>query len=288
MKLKDNTVQGLRDYLRLQLQDLYSSSELDQVERILFLKLYDWDPAFVVLNASQRLNESEILKTVFAVDELKNHKPIQYVVGETEFFFRTFKINENVLIPRPETEELCEWVLSEHKTQGLKLVDIGTGSGCIPITLAAEMEGAEVWANDISSEALELAKENATLNKVSILWKLGDILDSSFEMPNEHFHLVISNPPYVLKADQIYMEKNVVEYEPHIALFVENNDPMLFYKAISEKAMNWLKPEGWLYFEIHQEMGERVCSVLEKLNYGNIELKQDMFGNNRMVRGRKG
>jgi release factor glutamine methyltransferase len=287
MKLSDNTVLGLRKYVHDQLISIYTSDEIKTLEKELFAYLYNWDSAFLVLNPTQRLSESEILKTVFAVDDLKQHKPIQYVTAKTEFFFREFEVNEHVLIPRPETEELCEWIISEHKNTVKTAIDIGTGSGCIPVTLSAEIPSLTMWANDVSSEAIQVAKKNAANHKVTIRWESGDVLSNSFLLPNNEFDLVVSNPPYVLKSDQIFMEKNVVEYEPHIALFVENNDPLLFYREIAQKSLTWLKSGGWLYFEIHEKLGKEVEDLMKGLGYLDVLCKQDMFGKDRMVRAKK-
>lgn len=272
------------NYIQLQLQPLYSDSEIKVLQRDLMQGLYGLDQSQVILQKDDRFNESEILSLVYAVDDLKNHKPIQYILGKTEFFFRTFFTDSNVLIPRPETEELCEWIISEHKDDWVTIADIGTGSGCIPITLSLEIENSKVLATDVSEGALIVAKKNASENGAEVSFVLNDVLAEGALFESNSLDIVVSNPPYVLKSDQIEMEKNVVEYEPHIALFVENNDPLLFYRVIAKKALNWLKPNGVIYFEIHEKLGQLVVKQLEDLGYANVILKEDMFGKDRMVK----
>ena len=217
---------------------------------------------------------------------LKKQIPIQYILGETEFYGLPFKVNKNVLIPRPETEELVTFILENSKLQTpkskLTILDIGTGSGCIPISLAKNLPNATIYALDISSEALKTAKINAELNNVSIQFIETDILNIS-ELPLK-FDIIISNPPYVRELEKEQMQNNVLEHEPHLALFVKDNNPLLFYDKIGDFAKNHLTKNGKLFFEINQYLGKETVDLLKSKEFKNIVLKKDMFGVDRMIK----
>ena len=217
---------------------------------------------------------------------LKKQIPIQYIIGETEFYGLPFKVNKNVLIPRPETEELVTFILENSNLQTpkskLTILDIGTGSGCIPISLAKNLPNATIYALDISSEALKTAKINAELNNVSIQFIETDILNIS-ELPLK-FDIIISNPPYVRELEKEQMQNNVLEHEPHLALFVKDNNPLLFYDKIADFAKNHLTKNGKLYFEINQYLGKETVDLLKSKEFKNIVLKKDMFGVDRMIK----
>jgi release factor glutamine methyltransferase len=227
-----------------------------------------------------------------ALEDLKKEIPIQYILGETEFFGLPFKVNSNVLIPRPETEELVDWIIDTQKTNlnsdKLHILDIGTGSGCIAISLAKKLDHAKVYALDVSHEALDVAKRNATLNNVSIEFINANILNSetwNTEFQNLKFDIIVSNPPYVRALEKEQMKPNVVNYEPHIALFVENEDPLIFYRAIIEYAVDNLTVNGHLFFEINEYLGNQMLQLLNSFNFKAIELKQDIFKKDRMIKG---
>lgn len=215
------------------------------------------------------------------VERLKKYEPIQYVLEETEFFGLPFYVNENVLIPRPETEELVELILKENNRSGLHLLDIGTGSGAIAIALAKHMKDANVSAWDISSKALDVATMNSKANSVTVSFKQVNVL-SDYPQDNK-FDIIVSNPPYVLDNEKELMEQNVLDYEPHVALFVPDNDPLLFYKRIANIALNLLNPEGKLYFEINQAKGKEVVDMLKEKGFKDVALFQDLSNKDRMV-----
>jgi release factor glutamine methyltransferase len=233
--------------------------------------------------------------TFFKVlEDLKQQRPIQYILGETEFYGLTFKVNENTLIPRSETEELVDLIIrsvtSSVVEKSLKILDIGTGSGCIAISLAKNLPNAEVYALDVSKEALKVVKQNAELNKVDVHFMEGDILNESCHSAldaESNFDVIVSNPPYVRNLEKQEIKPNVLDNEPHLALFVEDNNPLLFYKAITEFAVNKLKPKGKLYFEINQYLGEDTKQVLVDSDFAEIELLKDLNGNYRMLKGKK-
>lgn len=216
------------------------------------------------------------------IERLKKYEPIQYILGETEFFGLPFRVNENVLIPRPETEELVELILKENDKTGLCILDIGTGSGAIAISLAKHMKNADALAWDISYKALDVAALNSEVNFVPVYFKQVDVL---FGYPQDKkFDIIVSNPPYVLENEKESMEQNVLDYEPHVALFVPDNDPLLFYKRIADIAKELLNTGGKLYFEINQAKGKEVTDMLNKKGFANIVLFQDLSKKDRMVR----
>jgi release factor glutamine methyltransferase len=218
-----------------------------------------------------------------AIKALLEGKPIQYILGEAPFYGRNYKVNSGVLIPRNETEELVHLIIKENPKKGLRILDIGTGSGCIPITLALELEKAEVFGIDISEAALNLAKENAGILKAKVDFRKLDILEEA--IPHEPLDVVVSNPPYVRYSEKEKMHKNVLEYEPHLALFVFDEDPLLFYRVIAEKAKNVLNPGGRLYFEINEAFGEATKDLVEGLGYSEVRILKDLNGKDRVLAG---
>jgi len=221
-----------------------------------------------------------------ALAQLKKEYPIQYIIGSTEFLGLTFAINQHVLIPRPETEELVTWVLNLHKRKKhLRILDIGTGSGCIPIALANNLDKAIIDAIDLSEAALSVAKKNAALNKVHINFMQNDILQ--VERLNKTYDLIISNPPYVRESEKLSMHNNVLKYEPEIALFVDDQNPLIFYKRIAQLAQLSLKEEGELFLEINQYLSKPLMELLRNNGFREIEIKKDLYGADRMIRAVK-
>jgi release factor glutamine methyltransferase len=230
-------------------------------------------------------SEEEIAIWNAVLEQLQQEIPIQYLLGKTSFYGLDFEVNENVLIPRPETEELVEWILesqkSKVKSQNVKILDIGTGSGCIAISLAKNIPNSQVFAVDISEKALATAQKNAQINNVNIAFINQNILKT--EDLQQQFDIIVSNPPYVRNQEKEEIKKNVLDNEPHLALFVEDNDALVFYKKIAELANINLAPNGKLYFEINQYLGKEMIDLLEKMNFKNIELRKDIYGNDRMI-----
>ncbi|MBI6116451.1 peptide chain release factor N(5)-glutamine methyltransferase [Salegentibacter maritimus] len=219
-----------------------------------------------------------------ALARLKNHEPIQYIIGETEFFGLTFSVDNNVLVPRPETEELVQWVLEDFalEEKSLKILDIGTGSGCIAISLARHLPKAKVSALDISDKALEIAKANAKNNEVEISFIQQDILKT--ETLSGHWDIIVSNPPYVRELEKKEMQRNVLDHEPETALYVKDQDPLLFYNKITKLAKKALNPKAKLYFEINQYLAEETKTMMQKQGF-ICEKRKDLFGNFRMLKG---
>ncbi|MFH7005453.1 peptide chain release factor N(5)-glutamine methyltransferase [Flavobacterium bizetiae] len=242
----------------------------------------------LALNHELTFSESDFVVWDSLLAQLKKEVPIQYLLGKTNFYGLDFEVNENVLIPRPETEELVEWIINENskaeKSKTIKILDIGTGSGCIAISLAKNIPNARVYAMDVSKKAIETAKRNAINNKTDVTFILQDVLNA--EELKCNFDIIVSNPPYVRNLEKEEIKKNVLDYEPHLALFVEDNDALIFYRKIAELAQNNLLEDGQLYFEINQYLGDEMKDLLEKMNFKSIELRKDIYDNDRMIFGK--
>jgi len=242
----------------------------------------------LALNHELTFSESDFAVWDLLLAQLKKEVPIQYLLGKTNFYGLDFEVNENVLIPRPETEELVEWIVNENskvdKAKTIKILDIGTGSGCIAISLAKNIPNAQVYAMDVSKKAIETAKRNAVNNKTDITFILQDVLNA--EELKCNFDIIVSNPPYVRNLEKEEIKKNVLDYEPHLALFVEDNDALVFYRKIAALAQSNLLENGQLYFEINQYLGCEMKDLLAKMNFENIELRKDIYDNDRMIFGK--
>ncbi|SDC10970.1 peptide chain release factor N(5)-glutamine methyltransferase [Pedobacter soli] len=228
------------------------------------------------------IHEQQLLSIL---NDLQLGKPLQYILGEAHFYGLVFKVNEYVLIPRPETEELVDWIIADSNLQfavgDIKILDIGTGSGCIPVTLKKHLPQAQVSTLDVSAEAIAVARQNARQNGVEVDFIEADILSFKSELK---FDVIVSNPPYIRLLEQAEMHENVLANEPHLALFVSDEDPLIFYKAIASFAQTNLNPGGKLYFEINEYLGEETVDMLDDKGFKNIELRKDMQGKDRMVR----
>lgn len=278
----------LKDYRSQFIQELTAIFDEKEIESFFYITLeafHQLKRVDLVLNPHFELDTVQLLQWETVLSQLKEHKPIQYILGETEFFGLPFYVNENTLIPRPETEELVDWILSNNQTTKLtnpfNILDIGTGSGCIAISLAKNLPNATVYAIDVSEKALAIAQKNAERNEVDVVFLHRNILE--MENLEEQFDIIVSNPPYVRNLEKEEIHKNVLDYEPHLALFVEDDDALVFYRKITELAVKNLSKNGQLYFEINQYLGAGMLSLLQKYNFKNIELRQDIYGNDRMT-----
>lgn len=231
----------------------------------------------------RKLTESELNKVDAGLERLAKGEPLQYVVGISEFYGLTFNVDENVLIPRPETEELVQLILSENNDAPTSILDVGTGSGCIPISIKHERPHWQVSAMDVSTGALEVAKRNAQLNKAEVSFVEQDLFadDISFSK----LDIVVCNPPYIGKDEADELHQNVFVFEPHVALFPEQPDPLVFYKVVSAKARTWLNSGGKLYFEINEKYGEQVCQIMKENGFSNVQLVKDMQEKDRIAKG---
>ncbi|TND08934.1 MAG: release factor glutamine methyltransferase [Bacteroidetes bacterium] len=286
MRIASNKVKDIIAFFRQELHDLYDEAEIDRFVEICFEEYAGYSRLDVLNRQDATVNESDLLKFNFAVKDLKRGRPIQHITGKAWFFDITLTVNEHVLIPRPETEELVQWIVDDHRKEvpSISMLDIGTGSGCIAIVLKRKLPKNHVYALDVSSEALALAKQNALQGQADVHFIQSDILDRSGWSKLPSCAVIVSNPPYVRKSEKEAMHKNVVDFEPHTALFVPDEDALIFYKTIGELGLEKLKPGGHLYFEINENLGLEVCILLQKLGYKDVQLRQDMSGKDRMVR----
>ena len=279
------TIREYRDKFYNNLGDRYESGEVEMFFRLLAEAYLDMSRIQISLNLERELSEAELSRFESAKQRLFDHEPIQYIIGQTEFYGLPMKVDRNVLIPRPETEELVEWILHDLKSRDVKnprVLDIGTGSGCIAISLAKNLKDADVTALDVSEGALEVAKTNAAMNEVSLTFELTDIL--VVEKLSSTFDVIVSNPPYVRELEKHEIKPNVLENEPETALFVKDEDPLLFYEKITKLAQTALKENGSLYFEINQYLGKETEELLQSAGF-KTELRQDFLGNDRMLKG---
>lgn len=274
-------VQKTISYIKEYLKTCYPENEISVFIRIIIEHITKRSYPQAVISGT-KLTEEQTILLHSILDRLKTFEPIQYIIGETEFFGLPFHVTKDVLIPRPETEELVELILNENKKSGLKVLDIGTGSGAIAIALAKHLEKADIEAWDISEEALKIATLNSDSNAVNIIFRNVDVLKS---YPTDtKFDIIVSNPPYILKKEKSGMDQNVLDYEPHTALFVPDNNGLLFYDRIADIALDLLEPNGKLYFEINQRKGEDTVQLVKSKGFINVCLFQDLNKNDRMVR----
>lgn len=278
-----------KDYRTIFIEKLTPIYDLLEAESFFYIILEDrfkMKRIDLALNLNFSFSEEELINWNSILEKLHNEIPIQYILGKAHFYGLEFEVNENTLIPRPETEELVEWIVKKNEFNGkVKILDIGTGSGCIAISLAKNLPDATVFAIDVSEKALETAKKNALRNDANVTFLRQDILAT--EDLGQDFDIIVSNPPYVRNLEKIEIKKNVLEHEPHLALFVEDNDALIFYRKISELAQKSLTPNGQLYFEINQYLGTEMINLLEVNNFKNIELRKDIYDNDRMIFGLK-
>jgi len=268
-----------------ELDEIYGKEEVNSFFYLLIEQQLQLERFVLALRPDLNISKEEESPLFLALSRLKLSEPIQYILGKMHFMELEFLVNKNVLIPRPETEELVRWIIEEKRnTNALKILDIGTGSGCIAISLAKNFPDAKVYAIDNSQAALDLAKKNAALNDVNIVFLHRDIF--KFE-PSFEIDLIVSNPPYVRESEKREMHTNVLKNEPNEALFVTDDDPLKFYKTITEFATRYLTDRGTLYFEINQYLGKETQQLLQDHNFLEIELRKDMFGNDRMLKGKQ-
>ena len=268
------------------MQHIYSAGEIQALTYLILEEVCRKDKSVLLREKELKLSADEQIKIQQIVDDLKKSRPIQYILGKTEFYGLTFQVNENVLIPRPETEELVEQILnpSEKSNTPQSILDIGTGSGCIAITLAKHFPRTKVYASDISEKALEIARKNAQKNNVTVEFFQQDILLSNPNFPVKSFSLIVSNPPYIVPSEKQAMSANVLDYEPSGALFVPEDKPLLFYERIADIGQSYLEPNGSLFFETNARYGKDVAKMLHEKGYHSVQIIQDISGNDRIVK----
>ncbi len=272
-----------RKNLENQLTGIYDASEARSITKLIFTDY------FQLTESNKREDISEIplfeMQLEDVIKRLLASEPVQYVIGSTWFYGLKLKVNASVLIPRPETEELVEWILEDNSTQNTSILDIGTGSGCIPCALKFKKPNWQVSAFDVSEAALITASRNAYRNNIDVDFFIGDVLKPESVSEQKKYDIIVSNPPYIPNTDACFMHPNVLNHEPHLALFVENNDTLQFYRAIAAFGMKHLNPKGKLYVESHFRFVDEVAEYFKSVGYENVETKKDLSGHPRMVSG---
>ena len=278
------TLIDVRNYYRKTLKDYYSKNEIDFYFKILINSFFNWDSTLIALNPKKQLTILESSKLIKTINNLKKFKPIQYITGESFFMGLKFKVNKNVLIPRQETEELVEWIINDNCDfkNKINVIDIGTGSGCIAISLSKKKRNFNLTAIDNSDKSLLVAKENARLNKVKINFINNDILKPLND--KTIYDIIISNPPYIADSEIKNIEDKVLKFEPYNAIFVDKKNPLIFYKAIIDFSLSNLKKEGKIYFEINPIFYNSLLTLIESYNKFNLVVKKDISNKNRMIR----
>lgn len=275
-------MQASLSYIRKELSGIYPKQEIESLIRLIFSALRNYSPTDLLLKKDEILSDKDGLRLQEIVNRLKQHEPIQYILGETEFYGLPFRVTKDVLIPRPETEELVDWILKET-SQHATILDVGTGSGCIPISLKKNLPAAAVFGCDVSEKALHTARLNAEKNETDIDFFLLDILAPQIPGKLPPLDILVSNPPYVTEKEKEWMQTNVLAHEPHLALFVPNEDPLKFYIALALFAQEHLKKGGKIFWEINEAYGQDCIELLEGKGFQHIQLKKDINGKDRMI-----
>ncbi|MDR0682326.1 MAG: peptide chain release factor N(5)-glutamine methyltransferase [Dysgonamonadaceae bacterium] len=278
--------------IQQRLQGLYPASEIKSFAYLILEFVCKKDKQVLLRDKDNQLSPNELIRIQEIVEELKKFRPVQYILGETEFYGLKFKVNEHVLIPRPETEELVDWIISSASKlspQERRILDIGTGSGCIAVALAKHIPDASVYALDISEKALEVALQNTQINGVTVSFFQRDIFENNpLAGLRSPFSIIVSNPPYIVPSEKQQMSPNVLNYEPHQALFVPENQPLLFYEQIADLGLEHLEKNGSLFFETGSLFGKTVAEMMRKKGYKPVKLLKDISGKDRMVKGQLG
>ena len=282
LRFRSNRVRDIIALFHEELDALYSSGEVDAFIEILFEEYLGWDRVKLLLNREMSIDQSDLLRFHWALEDLNKYRPIQHIVGHTDFCGCRISVSPDVLVPRPETEEIVNWVVNQFSTLNsqLSILDLCTGSGCIAIALKRAFPQAEVTAVDLSDKALVIARQNADNNNVAINFVHGDVLDPQFKIQNSKFNIIISNPPYVMEKERSLMRRNVLDYDPAMALFVPDDDPLRFYRAIATIARQNLTPDDQLVVEINEALADETCAVLEGFN---IKVHNDFRGRPRWI-----
>lgn len=287
MFVSDNSVKSVNRYFKERLGKLFSEREIRIIFQLCIKKRLNLSSSELLLSDSVRMSESDLLFFRSVVKRLLNHEPFQYIYGDTEFYGLQLKTDNRALIPRPETEELVDWIIQSHAGNLSTLTDICSGSGCIALALKSKWPEAAITGLDISEDALNLSRENAFLNHLNVTFNQTDVLSENLPFENNSLELVVSNPPYVTESEKLGMQEHVLLHEPHLALFVSDTSPFIFYDRIAQQALEKLKKGGWLYFEINEKYGLEMIHLMEKTGYKNVDLKEDLQGKSRMIRGQK-
>ena len=286
MGVKIQTIKDIRFYLSRELAGIYKEPEIRVLADILIKTVTGTTKLHDLYDKNYVITEKQAEKFWGIAEDLKTGRPIQYIIGETTFYNCAIKVNNSTLIPRSETEELVDLIIKENRDYKGEIIDIGSGSGCITIALAVNLPSAKVTGVEISDDAISIARENAVSNKANVSFVKGDIFSIDGEMLSKA-GIIVSNPPYVRNSEKSQMNKNVIDFEPHLALFVSDSDPLIYYKAILKLADTILLPAGYLYFEINEAMGKPLVELFKAFDYAHIEIVLDINDKERIIKGRK-
>ncbi len=285
IEIPNKRVISLVHLMRQELFSAYTITEIESLIHYCFREICGFNRMDVMMRSEEELDEKSMNRFVDVIERLKKNEPIQYIFGQTEFYNLDIRVNKDVLIPRPETEELVHWVIREQQLRQVKdILDIGTGSGCMALALKDNLPETTVTGIDVSAEAIQVARENAELNDLEVEFLQANILN---DLPNfGEFDVIVSNPPYVTRSQMNAMHPNVVVHEPHVALFIEDDDPLKFYKAIAHFCRKHLRPDGVLYLEVNEDLAGDTAMLLESFNFTRTNIKKDLNGKFRMVKAR--
>lgn len=284
MGVKIQTIKDIRSSLSMELNGMYPEQEINALASIIIRTLPHAEKLHQIYDPGQVVDDENIRRITDLIKELKQGRPIQYILGSSEFYNCIFRVTEATLIPRQETEELVDLIIRENRGFTGNILDIGTGSGCIAISLAKNIPASSVTGTDISHDALAVARENASLNNVGVEFIEEDLFNPKRLLTGRQ-DIIVSNPPYVLLSEKALMNRNVLEHEPHEALFVSDSEPLLYYKSILHTAEKLLQPGGKVYFEINEAMGRNMIRLIETFRYSDIRLFKDINGKDRIIRG---
>ncbi|UYQ93993.1 peptide chain release factor N(5)-glutamine methyltransferase [Chitinophaga horti] len=282
------TIQAAFAHIIKSIQPLYEEREAANIAHMLLEHITGMGKMDRIVYKDKPLDDTQLAGLQAGIEALLAKRPIQYIIGSSWFYGMELLVNQHVLIPRPETEELVEWILSENTNPQAHILDIGTGSGCIPIALQKQLPQAKVWGIDISEDALAVAQSNATRQQTPVQFAVMSALDTAATAELPPFDIIVSNPPYIRQREKADMQHQVVDYEPSLALFVPDNDPLLFYRYIGTLALQKLPTGGKLYFEINEALGNEVVELLQSQGFTDVTLRADLFGKHRMVSATKG
>lgn len=283
------TIANIEEIFIEQMPGYYDHDEIKAIAALAVLHVCGYSKSYYMLHKNTDLLLSQETALIRILDELRFGKPLQHVLGEAHFYGLKFRVDANVLVPRPETEELVDWIIKSinlEKISSQNILDIGTGSGCIPVAIKKHVPASTIFAVDISNDALQIAMQNSRINDVEVNWLLGDILDEGFSIPNTTFNIIVSNPPYISLSEKTEMHEHVLHHEPHQALFVPDDNPLAFYDAIARFSLKYLSDDGCLFLEINENFGYETCQLLKDKGF-NTELRKDLQGKDRMIKASK-
>ncbi|MCJ7446860.1 MAG: peptide chain release factor N(5)-glutamine methyltransferase [Bacteroidales bacterium] len=286
MAVKIRTIKDIRPYLAKELGDIYPEPEISALTSIIIRNIYGISRLHRLALPESPVSKKQVQRIISICMELRTGKPVQYILGETSFYNCVIRVNSETLIPRSETEELVDLIIKENRGFTGTILDVGTGTGCIAIALAVNIPGSVITGIDISEGAIKIAKENARLNSVKVTLIIADIFNAEFSL-HDKTDIIVSNPPYIRESEKQFIAKNVLDFEPHMALFVPDSDPLIYYREIVRFAVNILKPGGKIYFEINEAMGKSIFQLLESSGYSGIEIVKDINGKERIIKGIK-